>query len=549
MNACDEIQSLLSAWVDGELSPAEAADVATHVTDCGECRAYVDALRELDANLRGFASRNQAAADRIAATVLTKLADSPPCERATLSEPVARSERAASSDRTTPNQSVDAMTVERDQATNAPARADVRVNSTARMRTITRIRTVAQYLAAAAAGFLLACMLFAPSGDRPTAENLVATGGTPRFPAAQGEPEKRPAVGQTPHEGTSTAGPVDLTLARLTVATGAVTMRQPGQSDWSAPDPKAPFQCAIGTEVRTPPGVQCELETKDRCTIRLNGETKLTLRSPREVELHSGQIWCRSPDDAALDVVTSTPGAPRTKDGAVPLRFTCPSNGSVVSEVNDGGDRRVFTASGEVDLRLGRERHRLKPGEVARVDGGRLIIEPYHADALLATRWMQPLLILKGHDSPELHERIDRMFANLGRSKLDNLYEDEIRSLGEHAVLPLLRFVQSPPSRDEPERRRRAMLIVSDMAPTWLVGELIDLLADDDPPIRVAAARALSRLTRQTHDRDPVAWTAPLEELAPSLERWRQWWRENASRYPRTRATTNTTTNTTTDAT
>lgn len=220
MNACEEFQSLLSAWIDGELSPTDAADVATHVADCRECRACVDALRELDANLVGFAARNQTTADRIAAAVLT---------------------------------------IERDQVTHTPPRADVRLNATAHPRTITRVRTIAQYLAAAAAGYLLAWLLFAPRGNRPTPENPVATNGT-------------------------------LTLARLTVATGAVTMRQPGQTDWSSADPKSPFSCSIGTEVRTPPGVQCELETKDRCTIRLNGETKLTLRSPSEVELHSGQI-------------------------------------------------------------------------------------------------------------------------------------------------------------------------------------------------------------------------------------------------------------------
>ena len=35
----------LFAWLDGELPPAESAQVATHVADCAECRAQADAWR------------------------------------------------------------------------------------------------------------------------------------------------------------------------------------------------------------------------------------------------------------------------------------------------------------------------------------------------------------------------------------------------------------------------------------------------------------------------------------------------------------------------
>ena len=144
---------------------------------------------------------------------------------------------------------------------------------------------------------------------------------------------------------------------------------------------------------------------------------------------------------------------------------------------------------------------------------------------------MQSLLMRKGHDSPELGDRVNRLLANLGRSKMANLYEDEIRSLGEHAVLPLLRFVQSPTSRDDPYQRQSAMAIIADVAPTWVIGDLIGLLSDDEPHVRTQAATALLRLTRQTHGRAPTAWSAPLSDCEESLQRWHQWWQTNAHRY------------------
>ncbi|MDB5387501.1 MAG: hypothetical protein JWM11_3147, partial [Planctomycetaceae bacterium] len=103
--------------------------------------------------------------------------------------------------------------------------------------------------------------------------------------------------------------------------------------------------------------------------------------------------------------------------------------------------------------------------------------------------------------------------------------------LGEYAALPLLRFVQSVSSRTEPAQRLQAMSILADIAPSWLTGELIELLADSEPRVRIQAAVALKRLTRQTQGRGPEEWSAPLAELKDSLDRWHTWWKENVHRY------------------
>jgi anti-sigma factor RsiW len=47
--SCREDQSKLSAWLDSELSAAEARDVEAHVTRCAACRELVSELREVKA--------------------------------------------------------------------------------------------------------------------------------------------------------------------------------------------------------------------------------------------------------------------------------------------------------------------------------------------------------------------------------------------------------------------------------------------------------------------------------------------------------------------
>lgn len=481
MKGCPDFQLELSAWLDGELPRDVAEPLEAHLACCAECRALADSLRQLDQRLTESAASDSEAARRVAFGALARLA-----------------------------------------AANAPDH-DVSESTTSRAATPLRSNFFPawlRYLSAAAAGFLAAWLLYArpapPPVARSTTDSRDSIAGENAKASADASPNRVPAPPP---------------VATLTVATGAVELRQPGESTWSLAAPGSPLQCPSGSSLRTGPGVRCELETPERCAIRLNESTELTLHSPRDVELNAGQIWCSAPADATLQV---TAAASRTPNAAAPeslFRCAIPSNGALVGEVNSAGGWQVMTPTGEIEVSLGPARQRLKPGEIAKVEGGKLSIEPHHADAVLVTSWMHPLLVMKGHDSPELDARVNRLLAHLGRSKLENLYEHEIRSLGEHAALPLLRFVESPLSRDDPERRRRAMELAADIATTWLVNDLIRLLADDQPEVRVAAATALRRLTRVTHGRLPEQWSAPLDQLQESLERWRLWQLEDGRRY------------------
>jgi len=112
------------------------------------------------------------------------------------------------------------------------------------------------------------------------------------------------------------------------------------------------------------------------------------------------------------------------------------------------------------------------------------------------------------------------------------LYEAEIRSLGEYGVLPLLKYVESPPAGSAGERRLVAMRIVSDLAPPWAIGDLVGLLTHADADVRFLSAAALQRLTTQTQGVPTETWRGNPEEWEPALAAWQTWWTKNRDRYP-----------------
>lgn len=500
---CLDIQSHLSAWIDGELTGDLSASVSAHIAECSECRVLAESLRELDANFEQLALVNQESATRLALNVLSSFA----------------TESASDVDPSRSHEMAHHLTNAIGQPERTTA-SDQRVSLNTPHHSsrgggvpVSQILTA---LGSAAAGFFLAWMMFAPAA-REVARNDA--------PPLQVEVEKSAISIAKPE--LAVAKPA---VAQLVAATGSVEFRQPSQKEWSSLRSAAAFSCPSGTEVRTAAGVRCEIETENRSTIRLNGATELAIQSPREIELRAGQVWCSAASGSEFQVVAAA--FPRAKPAALPpFCVTCMPNSSLLGAMDSKGTCSVQSAAGEVDVRVGETTQRLKRGEIAKFDDGQLIIEPHHADSLLATSWMQPLLVLKGHDSPELGDRVNRLLASLGQSKLDNLYEVEIRSMGDYAVLPMLRFVQSESSHNESDKRLRAMSIVADIAPSWVIGDLIGLLNDPEPQVRIRAATALKRLTGLTHGRDPDQWSVPLPELKEALEQWRAWWQTNSQRY------------------
>lgn len=424
---CEESIALVSAEVDGELSSDEQLRLEAHLAECADCRATAEAMRLQDAQLvRAFAPRRKAAAD-IAGRVTIHLAQS-------------------------------------------------------RAR---RPRWLFP-LASAAAGFLLAVMLF-----RPWTRT-----------------ESTPAPGDTA---------VPASIARLDIATGPVEIR-------TATGPWQPMltgaAVARGSRIRTGPGVRCEFAMDDGSEVRLNENSELKLTDPRNLDLAAGQVFSvvskrQTPFQLAVAGATVT---------ALGTRFDVQRRpDQVILAVLDGSTKLADRGADQV----------VGQGQVVSLANGRVtqLAGPQALDQ--ATRWITDILVLKGRNNPELNARIDDLFAQIGEGKMAFLRENELKALGDRCVIPLTRYLQSPRSTGQTFKRQEAARIIADVAQPWCIPDLIQLLRDGDGEVRAAAARALFRLTNQTQNRSTIQWREqPAESGRAAFEAWQEWWRRNHDRYP-----------------
>jgi ferric-dicitrate binding protein FerR (iron transport regulator) len=420
---CQQTLDKIGRLVDGELPASDRASLEAHLAECDGCRAACAELRVGDAMLvRAFMPRRQAAsalADRVVAQL--------------------RGEGA-------------------------------------RRR---RVRSWATPLVAAAAGFLLAVLLFQPPM-------------VPRPDAAQPK----------------------LPLARLALATGPTEMCTPPAGVWLiCPDSGA---IQAGAAVRTSEGARCEIEASDGTQIRLDAGTLIELPTPRCVKLTQGELYSSIPEPGMQFKVEMPDAVVDAGQGKFDVACS-PGQASLT----------VIEGSASVECKSGT--CRVGAGERVRLIDGRVKDIVAVADTLRATAWVNELLVLKGPENAELTERLNDILAQIGETKLSYLYEDEIRRLGSRATLPLLRYVESPRSQAHDAARVSAARIAADLADSTAIGDLIALLSDGDPRVRVHAARALERLAGNDQGRPAEAWQDNPLACQPTREAWQAWWQSRSA--------------------
>jgi hypothetical protein len=363
-------------------------------------------------------------------------------------------------------------------------------------------------LMAAAAGFVLAVILFrGPWREAATGGGQLAVGPT-TAPATT--PQAAPVVGQ------------------LAVSTGAVFVCPADSQEWRPLASGGDVQA--GVRVRTGPKVRCEFRMADGSEVRLNADTEVTMRSPRRVDVAGGQVFSsvRRRDDGDAFIVMAEPaGATLTALGTA-FDVACAPGSRAATLTVVEGSVKLAARGGAQDV--------IKGGEAVRVEDGRLEDKRQVESLMRATQWVDEILVMKGRDNAELARRIDDIFAQLGHDKMWYMNAQEVRRLGDHCVVPLARYIQSDRSqKTEGDRmkRKEAARIVSDVATTASIPELINLLADNDGDVRYAAARALQRLTGQTYGLRPEQWRdQPWMACVPAVERWHGWWEKNKGLFP-----------------
>ena len=363
-------------------------------------------------------------------------------------------------------------------------------------------------VAALALGFILGWMVFAALRSPEPSTPEVAGGTSEQRPDEPPDtaPEDPPAPDfkfDVPPE------PVTPARAKLAYATGVVESRETAEHPWTPLNVNSVIPA--GTFVRCGADTLGELHGADGSILRLDRNSVARRLGPRRWSLEAGRVDSTvARGDGAFDILTGN-----TRVTALGTRFE-------LARRNDGAQLSVFEGTTKVDT--GAETRILRGGEIATI-GERIRIGRLDAIGLAqASSWMHELLLLEDRDDSELERRLDGLLAGLGKTKIDLLYEKEIRSLGTHCVVPLLRYIASPASRSDIRKRQKAARIVADLATVTSVRDLVRLLPDTDGEIRGHAAAALQRLTGVDFGLPPSKWrTASWAECEPAYLRWIEW--------------------------
>ncbi len=467
---CDDAKELLAARIAIEIGDECHQQLAEHLVACAECRATELAWQRDDRLLNRLSGEHRKSADRLANFVIDQLPE---------------------------------------QTDSAIARLRPDVSRRAESRSWLTL------VLATAVGFLVAAIIFQSRSDDRIAER------TGNLPSSQPKSSARPR---------RNSSALKAPIASLVAIIGPIQCRPSGTEDWMSVTDAAAFRCDAATEIQTSESSQCEIITDRGCTLRLDTNTKLTIESGQRVKMQQGQLWCRSESNSQMEVVTDTSNTPDLSD---PFSiYRCDAKGCCLVAV-DENVIQLDAAAGKITLVTPDGDRLVMPGQRIRVTRDGVVLQEKVENALLAAGWMDALLMRKRPDDPDLKLRVDALLARIGQSKASFLHERELRGLGEHCVLPLTRFVQSGISATTPHRRLMAMRVVADVSPSWNILDLIKLLADDDPGIRVLAARGLQRLTGESFGRSPQDWNTVPEGIDEVRDRWSQWWNRNGHRYPR----------------
>jgi Putative zinc-finger len=358
-------------------------------------------------------------------------------------------------------------------------------------------------VAALVAGFLIALLLFQPWRPRVMPAGPVAADGVP-----QESPVETAASEATP-------------VAQVTASTGPIDVRYPDQSQWVTVSDLSSFRCPSDTSVKTPSGTVCELETTSGSLVRMRDDTEVKVHTADEVELNTGHLWCNVPESRRLLVSTGPSRDPVSAEAFGPA--------GISMQCKPPDSPTVTSSSGRVDVACGPERTSLNTGGSVQFVRGALVPSDPPDTPLLSDAWMYPLLTRKGYRDPELRDRVDALLARIGDMKMSLLYEQQVRGLGEYAALPLLKYIQAGPSDET--RRESAARILADLAPVWLVPDLMGLLDDENPRIRFQADRALVRLTGRESGMSAENWASDRSVRVAATGAWRDWWERNSGQF------------------
>jgi hypothetical protein len=319
----------------------------------------------------------------------------------------------------------------------------------------------------------------------------------------------------TPDEGTTQP---TRALFNITLARGTVEARPSENEPWNPVSLPTDSAQPAGSDLRTLENALCEFTCPSGSTIRVDSGSEIRLASADALSVRRGRLWCRAAEGAPLRIVATHGGF----SPSLAASMTCAPDAILQTSITEPDAITVLAAENTVEVLAADTDFRLPSGRILRVTSEECEVRPAY-DVVTETAWMMPLLALRGSRDSEFSSGVDAMLARLGKTKISYFHEEQLRDLGAPAALPLVAFLRQPAPGLDPEKRLAAARVIRETAPEEAIPDLVELLADESPDIRVAAAGALQRLTGLTHGVAPDEWRFRTERHDRALDEWRAW--------------------------
>lgn len=282
----------------------------------------------------------------------------------------------------------------------------------------------------------------------------------------------------------------------LVRATGPVELLSPELSRWQELPSDAVHQICIGDRLRTGPSVLCEIETPDKGLVRIDASAEVIVDDSNQFHLVKGRAWCRSSVDKSIQwQMSAGEFKPDSKQLAL---LTCPSSSELQCVRSDDNLRCDSNANNPAaaQLALGNFSCSVAPGESVSIDNAQLVQRDSKHEAM-AKIWQLPLLAIDAGPDSELVQVLRPILSSIGMTKARHMNENQLRSLGPLAAIPLLAYATTESEPNLIELRRRAVWLAADLADDRCIPWLRKLANDSDSQI---ASKASEKLTSLEHE-------------------------------------------------
>jgi ferric-dicitrate binding protein FerR (iron transport regulator) len=303
--------------------------------------------------------------------------------------------------------------------------------------------------------------------------------------------------------------------AHLILATGIVYTSASNQQTWRPIEAGAAID--RGAAVRTADAATCELRLPDGSCVRLDSGSEARFAGDRDVQVSAGQVWSAVPRNAAPICIsagrTSVTAGGMSNDGSE-FELTCAGHAATVT-----------VQRGTADVAGNGPRTLMHGGQTLGAPSQSAVFScTAIADPTQVIGWQDELLARKPGDDPEVIARVSQLITRIASEQPTTntacSAELDIRAHGKVWSTSIACILQNRATGSNPQTRRTAARLLSDLATSSNVPDLIGLLADEQGEVRRSAAAALHRLTGQPFGDSPDPSAA-----------WRKWWEQNKSRY------------------